>query len=133
MTTTARLQDLLDQLHAGQESARDALLAQSLERVRFLAQKMFRRQGDLRFQAETGDVLSLALLRLHKALIEVHPENVRAFLGLAATHIRWVLHDLVREKAGKRVVYQSEEVERQACTDEPNDLLEWAEFHEKIA
>jgi RNA polymerase sigma factor (sigma-70 family) len=134
MNTTARLQELLDQLHAGQEPARDALLEQSLDRVRLLAQRMFRRQNDLRRQAETDDVVSKAMLRLHRALAQVRPPNVRAFYGLAATHIRFVLRDLVREKAAdQRVTFLAEPGDPPTTTDEPSDLAQWSEFHERIA
>lgn len=133
MNTTAHLQELLDQLHDGQTGARDALLEQSLGRVRILAQKMFRRQSDLRALDETDDVASKAMLRLHRSLEEVKPPNVRALLGLAAQHIRWVLNDLAREKANHSCLsYGPRTPEPQPSTEGPTGFLEWAEFHEKV-
>jgi RNA polymerase sigma-70 factor (ECF subfamily) len=129
MSTTTHLQALLDQLQLGQDTARDALLEQSLGRIQVLARSMFRRQTDLRSLGQTDDVVSQAILRLHRALAEVRPQNVRAFLGLAARHIRWVLHDLARKKD---IIYVAEPHERAGPSEEPADLLEWAEFHTTI-
>jgi RNA polymerase sigma-70 factor (ECF subfamily) len=132
MNTTARLQALLDQLHLGREGSRDALLEQSLGRVQMLARSMFRRQADLRQFDETDDVVSKALLRLHRALAKVTPADVRAFYGLAATHIRWVLRDLARQHGGRRLAYADRVPEPGADGEGPADLAEWAEFHEAV-
>lgn len=133
MNTTNRIEALLGELLQGQDAAREALLEESLTRIRFLAQKMFRRQTDLRAQAETDDLLSRAMLRLYRALAAVHPPNARAFFGLASTHMRWVLTDLAREMAASRVQFVAEPGEPPAPTDEPTDLLEWADFHTRVA
>jgi RNA polymerase sigma factor (sigma-70 family) len=134
MNTTARIQESLDQLNAGNDFARDELLSQSLERLTFLAQRMFRKQSDLRVQAETDDVVSLAMIRLHRAIVDVRPPNVLAFFGLASTHIRWVLSDLAREKAmDSRVKFVAEPIESVSPAEGPTELLDWAEFHEHVA
>jgi hypothetical protein len=70
VSTTARLQELLDQFHGGVDSARDALLEHSLERLRLLARRMLRRQSDLRALEETDDILSKAVIRLNHRLPE---------------------------------------------------------------
>lgn len=132
MNTTAHLQELLDQHRDGQAEARDALLAQSLQRVQLLAHRMFRRQGDLRALEETDDVVSKALLRLRDALLKVMPVDVKSYLGLAARHIRFVLQDLARMKGRKDLTYLAEPVDPPAPTEEPSDILEWAEFHAKV-
>jgi RNA polymerase sigma factor (sigma-70 family) len=128
---------LLDALRTGHESARDPLLQHCWERCRLLARRMFRRHKDLRSVDETDDVLQLAMVRLHRALEQVHPPSVPAFLGLAARQIRWVLCDLARKHAVAKVVtipgdqaVACDAREGMAC--EPADLLEWAEFHERI-
>jgi RNA polymerase sigma factor (sigma-70 family) len=133
MSTTARIQELLDQLNEGGDQARDALLEHSLERLRLLARRMLRRQNDLRALEETDDILSKAIIRLHRALTEVRPADVRAFIGLAARNVRWVLCDLAREKAARsKVSYAAAPPEPSAPDGEPADLLEWADFHAAI-
>jgi RNA polymerase sigma-70 factor (ECF subfamily) len=72
------------------------------------------------------------MVRLHRVLSQIRPHTVREFFGLAARQIRWVLCDLARKhSATKRVSYSPEE-EPRSKGGEPSDLLEWAEFHEKI-
>src|SRR5262249_45612476 len=58
MHDTTELQALLDQLRLGQDAARGALLAQSLDRVQVLARGMFRKETTLRAFDQTDDVVS---------------------------------------------------------------------------
>jgi RNA polymerase sigma-70 factor (ECF subfamily) len=136
-STTTRLQHLLDRLCAGDDSARDALVQHSVERFRVLARRMFRGKTDLRKFDETDDVLQKALVRLHKALSTVRPTDVRAFIGLAAKQIRWVLHDLALQAAKARklnplVGDPGEAEEPVAPGGEPSDVQEWSEFHQRV-
>ena len=52
-----QLQHLLDLLRDGDDSAREALLECSLDRIYELARRMFHRQNDLRELTQTDDVL----------------------------------------------------------------------------
>lgn len=128
-----QLQHLLDLHRAGDESACAALLQHSLERFRRLACRMFHRHWDLCWIEQTDDVLQKALLRLHTALQRVKPADVRAFHGLAARQIGWVLRDLAREKAAEVVCYAPTVPEVQDPEEGPQGLLEWSEMHEAIA
>lgn len=139
--SSIRLQQLLDLLAAGHESARDQLLEHSLERFRRLAAQMFHRRGNFRRIADTDDVVQKALIRLRRALVKVQPPNVRAFFALAAQQVRWVLRDLAREAGiapgielgDNSAVHGSGRRDGPvAPTDQPADLLAWAEFHQKI-
>ena len=135
--SASHLQNLLDALHAGHDSVRDPLLQHCWERFRLLARRMFRNHRDLHSLDETDDVVQLAMLRLHQTLARVQPPTVRALVGLAARQIRWVLADLARKYAvAKIVTYPGDEagqgVARKAVSCEPTDMLEWAEFHERI-
>ncbi len=134
--SSTQLQRLLDRLHAGDDAARDALVQHGVERFRVLARRMFRRQSDLRRIDETDDVLQKALVRLHRALATVKPPDVRAFVGLAARQIRWVLHDLARQAAAARSITSIDglppEDEPGATAGEPSDVAEWSEFHKRI-
>lgn len=129
---TAKLQELLDQHRAGDEAARNALLECSLDRLTLLAQKMFRREFDLKAFDETGDVLNKALIRLHRALDTVRPETIRAYLAIAANQIRWVLQDLAREHGQRQLTYFGDAPEIPAADGEPTSLAQWAEFHERV-
>jgi RNA polymerase sigma-70 factor (ECF subfamily) len=134
---STHLQHLLDLLQGGNDSARTSLIQHSIERCRFLTRRMFRRDSDLRKFEETDDVLSKALVRLHKALAQVKPPNVRAYVGLAACQIRRVIADLAREAAKSKMVtfvpgHSPEGNEPSDGVGEPRDLLEWAEFHERV-
>lgn len=131
-STTAHLQELLNRHRAGDGAARDGLLEHSLDRLRLLARKMFRRNADLKAYDETDDVVSKAMVRLYKALDSVHPETVRAYFAIAANHIRWVLRDLAREPGRTRITYGDSVPEPPAGGDEPADLEEWTAFHEAI-
>jgi RNA polymerase sigma factor (sigma-70 family) len=140
-SSSTNLQRLLDLLQGGDDSARTDLIQHSIERFRMLARRMFPRTSDLRRLHETDDVLQKALLRLHRALAQVKPPNVRAFVGLAARQIRWVLRDLSRDAGvAKGLVYTGATVpgpdpEQEGPEDrvgEPSDLLEWSEFHATI-
>ncbi len=135
-TATADLQTLLDALPAGGDAARNALLSHSRERFARLARRMFPRTSRLRHLGETDDVLQRAMIRLHKALGDVAPTDVPAWLGLAARHIRWTLHDMARELASPVKSWGGPSLsdlphEPVAPDAEPADFLEWAEFHER--
>jgi RNA polymerase sigma factor (sigma-70 family) len=136
-SSSTHLQRLLDRLRAGDDSARDVLVQHGVERFRLLARDMFRRQLDLRKLDETDDVLQKALVRLHRALANVRPPDVRAFVGLAARQIRWVLRDLASQMAAaRRITYVNdgplERDEPESPLGEPSDVLEWSEFHARI-
>jgi RNA polymerase sigma-70 factor (ECF subfamily) len=128
-----QLQHLLDLLQAGDDSVCDALLEHSLDRFRDLVQRMFRKESNLRQLDQTDDVLQKALVRLHRALREVKPPDVRAFYGLAARQIRWVVRDLAREMAVAKVLtYAAVPPEQEDPFAGPTDLAGWSEFHETI-
>ena len=74
-------------------------------------------------------------------LATVRPPDVRAFAGLAARQIRWVLHDLASQAAAARhITYANdlaagenpEQDEPVAPVGEPSDVAEWGEFHKRI-
>jgi RNA polymerase sigma-70 factor (ECF subfamily) len=96
---------------------------------------MFRRQSDLRALSETDDVVQQALVRLYRALATVQPPTVRAYFGLAARQIRWVLQDMARKLATAKVVRYADALPAERLhdpADEPSNLLEWCEFHERV-
>jgi RNA polymerase sigma-70 factor (ECF subfamily) len=138
------IQRLLDLVRAGDGAARDELIRHSFERLRRLARWMFHRRPLLRAVVETDDVLQNAAVRLYRALPEVMPDTVGRFLSLAAQQVRRELIDLARRHLGKegakarRVVslagsgsgsHHHVLQDQAAASAEPEDLVEWAEFH----
>jgi RNA polymerase sigma factor (sigma-70 family) len=97
-STDAR--DLLGRLKAGDASARASLIALAQERFVALARAMLRRYPHVRRWEETDDLLQAALVRLHRSLAEVQPDDVSHFDNLAAVQIRRELIDLARSYQG---------------------------------
>src|ERR1700722_6951882 len=97
--TTTELQRWLDLLRAGDEQGRTKLLDHACERLRKLCRRMLRGYPLVRRWEQTDDVLQNAMLRLYRALLDVHPESLRHFYNLAAQQIRRELLDLARKHA----------------------------------
>ena len=81
---TRHLQQLLDRLRAGDESARDALIEHAFDRLRRLTRKLKQDFPGVGRWEQTDDVFQQAVMRLYRSLRDVQPENTRAFLALAA-------------------------------------------------
>jgi RNA polymerase sigma-70 factor (ECF subfamily) len=94
------LQGLLDRLAAGDAKAVEDLVEHSLTRFRRMASRMLKDSPVVRRWEETDDVLQAVAVRLWRALQDVKPDSVRAFVGLAATQIRRELIDLARHHRG---------------------------------
>jgi RNA polymerase sigma-70 factor (ECF subfamily) len=100
---------------------------------------MLRGYPRVRRWAETDDVPQNALLRLRRALAEVHPESPRQFYGLAATQIRQELLDLAKSlygAEGQGAKHHSDCGKAvQAQRDDPlkpETLEGWTRFHEQV-
>ena len=146
-TQTGQIQKLLDELRAGDESARDTLIEHACERLRRLTRKLKQDYPDVGRQEQTDDVFQQAVMRLHRSLQDVQPENVRAFLGLAAMQIRRELIDLARKINGPEGIGanrdtnagreshstgQTPRYEIAQDTAGPATLLLWTEFHQHV-
>ncbi len=148
------IDDWLGRLRAGDDSARGTLIEHSCERLRLLTRRMLSDYSRVRRWEETDDVLQNALLRLHRALCEVHPDSTRDFINFAATQIRRELIDLARRhfgpqgiganhhsdraliKTGRRAEFADGIVVDIADDDgtfSPDGLAEWSEFHSQVA
>jgi RNA polymerase sigma-70 factor (ECF subfamily) len=104
-TTTAAVQQYLVDLaqapgHSSAGPLVRALLARSVERLRFLCSAMLYRSYPRLTRAplnlEADELLSAVVERLLKALEQARPETVRQFFALANQHMRWELNDLAR-------------------------------------
>ena len=101
-TPTVMIQQCLDRLRAGDESARQELIQCACGRLERLTRKMLRSWQRVHRWEETGDVMQNALLRLYRSLAETKPARVVDFFRLAALHIRRELHDLAKHYYGPR-------------------------------
>jgi RNA polymerase sigma-70 factor (ECF subfamily) len=142
MGQTTEAGDLLGRLRAGDDSARERLIALAQGRFVALARAMLRRHPHVRRWEQTDDLLQAALVRLHRSLAVVRPEDVRHFDNLAAAQIRRELIDLARRHRGPEGLGANHHTdgadpgERLANLADgpggPETLDEWAAFHEAV-
>lgn len=99
-TEDVRMAACLERLAAGDEAARDELLAVACERMTSIAHRMLSGFPTVRRWEETNDVVQNAALRLLRAVSKITPRDPRGFIGLAAIQIRRELLDLARKHAG---------------------------------
>ena len=138
------IQNWLDRLRAGDESARDQLLNTACERLRQITRKMLRRYPRVHRWEQTDDVVQNVSLRLCRTLAQVTPTDVRGFLRLASLSIRRELLDLVKHYCGPLGLGTHH---RSGTTDagpsrpyaepptlahEPTRLAAWSAFHEAV-
>jgi RNA polymerase sigma-70 factor (ECF subfamily) len=140
MGQTDEAQEWLDRHRAGDASARERLIALAQGRFVTLARVMLRRYPHVRRWEETDDLLQAALMRLHRSLADVKPEDVHHFDNLAAAQIRRELIDLARryygpegqgahhltDGTGGRLAQAADPSGR------PASLEDWAAFHEAV-
>jgi RNA polymerase sigma-70 factor (ECF subfamily) len=137
---TTQLHGWLGRLQAGDRAAADELLRAVGARLERLARRMLKGFPNVRRWADTGDVLQNATLRLLHSLRSVRPESARAFLGLAALHIRRELLDLARHYDGPQGLGahhaspRPDELERVVADDgeDSGELGRWRAFHEAV-
>ncbi len=139
---TTEAGELLDRLRGGDESARERLIALARGRFVALARAMLRRHPRVRRWEETDDLLQAALVRLHRSLAAVRPEDVAHFDNLAATQIRRELIDLARSYQGPQGLganHHTDGFDPGSRLDgvadgsgPPESLEAWTAFHEAV-
>ncbi|MBM4069297.1 MAG: sigma-70 family RNA polymerase sigma factor [Planctomycetes bacterium] len=139
---TQMLQGWLSRMRGGDAKARDEMLRALGQRLERLAGAMLRKFPNVQRWEQTADVFQNAIVRLMRSLEKIEPENTRAFLGLAAEHIRRELLDLARHYGGKQglganhaSVAGGDSVTplEPAQPGEDAELDLWAAFHEAVA
>jgi RNA polymerase sigma-70 factor (ECF subfamily) len=143
---TAVIAGLINRYNAGDASAREELIALTLERLRRLVSRQLKAFREVHRWEETGDVLQAVLLRLYQALEQVKPANPRQYFALATKKLREQLIDLHRHYQGpwgtganhhtdgastdgaKRPLVESASADQRG----PADDAHWAEFHEFV-
>jgi RNA polymerase sigma-70 factor (ECF subfamily) len=136
------IQGWIARLHAGDLTARDALLGAAGERLRKLAHRMLQTYPRVHRWEQTDDVLQNAMLRLYKTLKDVPPASVADFLRLAALNIRRELLDLCKRYCGPQgmgahhaTIGPDAEVNPETPgrdSLDPSSLGVWSEFHEQV-
>jgi RNA polymerase sigma-70 factor (ECF subfamily) len=145
---TTVIQGWIDRLRAGDDFARQSLLACASDRLALLARKMLRAYPGVHRWEQTDDVLQNALVRLDRALRSVAPATAQEFFRLANTQIRRELIDLARHYSGPQgkgvkpqnwadanVNGRTEDQlgEVSDLTHEPSRIAVWTEFHRRVA
>jgi RNA polymerase sigma factor (sigma-70 family) len=142
-----RLAACLERLSAGDQKARDDLIAIACERMRGIAHRMLRTFPRVRRWDETDDVVQNAALRLYKSLGKFVPEDARGFIGLTAVQVRRELLDLAKKHAGPESYaanhetnYRRMDGELRAKVDDAPDqgealerIARWTLLHETAA
>src|SRR5262249_1296383 len=138
------LQRWLVRMRAGDKQALDELIRHLGDRLQRLTHQMLNGHPAVKRWAQTDDVLQGALLRLLRAVQNVQPDSMRAFLGLPTRQIRWRLIARARhyygpegagahhaslpgDHSGEQPHYDGPD-----NSTEPSSLAEWREFHQKI-
>jgi RNA polymerase sigma-70 factor (ECF subfamily) len=145
---TTVIQGWLDRLQAGDDAARQALIASASDRLTRLARKMLKGYPGVRRWEQTDDVLQNALVRLDRSLRSVRPPTPSDFFRLAAAQVRRELIDLARHYQGPRGLgpHYATQASRGDSADgvamaagapettyDPGRLAAWAEFHAAVA
>jgi RNA polymerase sigma-70 factor (ECF subfamily) len=142
--SAVRLQDCLERLQTGDETARDELLQHTHERLQRLTRKMLKGFPRVRRWAETDDVLQNALVRLLRALHAVPLASVRDFFNLSTELIRRELLDLARHYYGPQGIGAKHATRGASSRASPLDdkadsspqastLTAWCEFHQQVS
>ena len=99
-TQTYQIDRWLQRLRAGDESAREQIIACAYERLMHLTHKMLGRYENVRRWEQTDDVMQNTAMRLHRTLDHARPDRAVDFFRLAAVAIRSELLDLARHHYG---------------------------------
>jgi RNA polymerase sigma factor (sigma-70 family) len=144
---STQIRRCIDRLRAGDETARDELLAHASDRLVRLTRKMLRDFPGVQRWEQTDDVLQNAALRLCRALRAVQPPTAADFFRLAAAEIRRELRDLARRFAGAHglgahhatiagpavnageVSASARDPDPADTTHDPDRLESWTDFH----
>jgi len=142
--TSADLQDLIDRLRRGDDTARRELLQRAHDRLLRIAATIFKEDfPGLRGRHDLESVVSEVWIRLLGALEATQPQTVEGFFGLVFTKVRQVLLDMAmrqrRDDAHRRKGAPDEPAhpslagyDRADTTNEPARLAVLTEFHEQV-
>jgi len=142
--TSADLQDLIDRLRRGDDTARRELLQRAHDRLLRIAATIFKEDfPGLRGRHDLESVVSEVWIRLLGALEATQPQTVEGFIGLVFTKVRQVLLDMARRQRRDDANRQQGPPDLSAhpslaghdradTTNEPARLAVLSEFHEQV-
>jgi RNA polymerase sigma factor (sigma-70 family) len=133
----------LERLAAGDDSAREELIAWATDRMRSITHRMLRTFPTVSRWEQTDDVVQNAALRLDRALRDIVPVNCGGLVGLAATQVRRELLDMAKKYRGPESYAANHETNYQRLDGElrakvedaaqapefPADLDRWTRLH----
>lgn len=146
-TTLTHVQLCIERFNAGDQAARDELIARACDRLRRLTEHIMQDFGRVRRWEDSDDVFQEAMVRLLRALEAVPITTAEQFFRLAALQIRRQLCDLVRkhfgpEGDGANLATNHEESmgprtgaaarEPAQSTHDPGKLAFWTELHQMV-
>jgi RNA polymerase sigma-70 factor (ECF subfamily) len=127
---TSTLHELIARFQAGDNTALDALIRRTQERLEHFARRLLATFPGVRVKEETDDVLQSALIRLTRALRQETPKSVRDFFGLAGVQIRRELLDLARSHARQPALGLIHDPPEPA--EDSAELDRWTRLHEAV-
>jgi RNA polymerase sigma-70 factor (ECF subfamily) len=133
------LQSCLNRIRDGDVASRNELFERTAARFEELARRMFVGFPIARIEADTGDLLQSASVRLLRMLNEFVPETPADLMRLATLQMRRELIDLSRRIRGGPIEaakpQHSDWLEPASgrSTLNPFRLAEWTEFHERVS
>jgi RNA polymerase sigma factor (sigma-70 family) len=142
--SSADLQNLIERLHRGDDTARRELLQRAYDRLLRIAATIFKEDfPGLRGRHDLESVVSEVWIRMLGALQTVHPETVEGFFGLVFKKVRQVLLDMAahqrRDDALEHApsIDGSDQESHRAVdpadtTHEPTRLAALTEFHRQV-
>jgi RNA polymerase sigma factor (sigma-70 family) len=146
--TSTIIQNWIDRLRTGDESARAELLGCASDRLVRMARKMLKGYPGVARWEEGDDIAQNALIRLDRALRAVAPPTARDFFRLAAAEVRRELTDLARHYYGPRGLGTNHDSDAEVAglsddgvmrgllapdtTNDPGKLAAWGEFHRAV-
>jgi RNA polymerase sigma-70 factor (ECF subfamily) len=128
---TTTLRDLVARFQAGENSALDALIRRTEERLAQFARRMLGTFPGVRAREQAEDVLQNALIRLTRSLRQETPRSVRDFFGLAAVHLRRELLDLARSHGRRPTAHLANDPPDKAGGSSA-ELDRWTALHEAV-
>lgn len=135
--STTHLQILIDRLRAGDDNAKEEIIAYAANRLVRLAKIVLADHPSARKSGvETWDVVSEATLGLMSSLRAARTEHVGGFMTLAAIIMRHRLLDILKKKQPISNLASDETgppvIDRALSKDGPVTQAEWREFHSCI-
>ncbi len=144
---TQQVENWIEQLQAGDDSARARLIDGVCDRLMTLTRSIKRGFERVNRWEQTEDVFQRATMRLYQSLADVQLNDARHFFRLAALQIRRELMDLARHYSGPEGMganHATQMVQPDAGrlnhaaydaadhTGNPENAIEWGEFHSTI-